>query len=383
MKVSVPSNSIFLPSSELRFGFLASSVVNNLESDNYQIRLAAIKDLVSTVQTTASNQIDVDRFLDFIMQFLDDDNIMIAEKSCSVIESLCYNLYGNAALYKNHLLKMAVSHLGSKKKFLTLFAQNILHIMIKSISPQIILSDVFSMTLMSPPRTLTSLFNFVTNEVKTGIVAPSILTKYAFILEDALNSDDRNLVESAQNCLQEIKIKDFYTYETIAQRIKTAYINSTSVQNTSSNNTKNLGFKTQTYSNFNYLNSSSSDYKQPFLTPVNNHYTKMNRSFISHATFALAEEDNIELSTSKPSSADDSRVSTSKVSIGDSNDLNIPQIYDDLNIDNQSNQFYNENLSKKTIKTTNNTANIIDKQKITKSNSSPKTRLLKIYTAKS
>ena len=71
MKVSVPSNSIFLPSSELRFGFLASSVVNNLESDNYQIRLAAIKDLVSTVQTTASNQIDVDRFLDFIMQFLD------------------------------------------------------------------------------------------------------------------------------------------------------------------------------------------------------------------------------------------------------------------------------------------------------------------------
>lgn len=375
------SNQILLPTSELRFGFLASSVYNNLESDNYQVRLATIKDLVSTVQTTASSQIEIDKFLDYMVKFLDDDNIIIAQKSCAVIESLCYNLYGNIALYKNHLLKIVIPNLGQKKKFLSTFSQNILHMMMKSISPQIILSEVFSMTLLSPSRTLTQLFNFVSNEIENGTVPPHILTKYAFILEDALNSDDRNLVESVQTCLQEIKIRDIYSFETIIQRIKTAYSNSNSFQTPNINNNNNnynkfSGLKTQTFTNLNLTNSSSSDYRQPFFSANNYHYTKLNRSFISNATFALVDDDK-SVSNSKPGSADDSRVPTAKINIENSNDFDVPQVYDDFDTSDQKNQEYPNYRS--ILK---DSGNSNEKQKFSKSMKSSKKRLLKIHTTK-
>lgn len=353
-----PSNQILSQISELQFGFLASSVISNLESDDYQIRLSTINNLITTVQTTTTNQIDVDRFLDYMLMFLDDENIIVAEKSCVVIESLCYNLYGNVALYKNHLLRIAVSNLGSKKKFLSLFGQNILHIMIKSISPQIIISEVFSMTLMSPPRTLIHLFDFIKNEVNNNTIPPLILPKYAFIFEDVLNSEDRNLVESAQYCLQAIKNKDLASYETITKRIKIAYHSTSSIQNPTSNNTnRNFGFRNQA-SFTNSLNSSSTNYKQPFISSKKDTYTKVNRSFASHATFASPEDDNIEISTSKPGSADDSRIN-----IENSNDFDAPQVYNDLN-DIDLRIHYNA----------------VNKTKITKSLSSPKTRLLRIQT---
>lgn len=329
-------NQILSPVSELRFGFLASSVICNLESDDYQIRRSSIDNLITTIQTTASNQIDVDRFLDYIIKFLDDENIIVAEKSCTVIETLCANLHGNIALYKNHFLKIAISQLGSKKKFLYTFGQNILHIMIKSISQQKIVSEIFSMTLMSPPHTLKNLFNFIANEVKNDIISPSILTKYAFIFEDSLNSDNISLAESAQNCLQIIKIKDPTSFYTISQRIKISYNNLTQAQNTTpSSNSKYFGIKAQTsFSNHSFSQTQHTNSK-PIISP-NNRYPKSNRSFISHATFALEEDENIEITTSKPGSADDSKVPTARVNIGNSSDLDIPQIFDDFDEENNN-----------------------------------------------
>lgn len=335
MNTNSSFNQILSPVSELRFGFLASSVICNLESDDYQIRRSSINNLITTIQTTASNQIDVDRFLDYIIKFLDDENIIVAEKSCTVIETLCVNLHGNIALYKNHLLKIAISQLGSKKKFLYTFGQNILHIMVKSISQQKIVSEIFSMTLMSPPHTLKNLFNFIANEVKNDIISPSILTKYAFIFEDSLNSDNASLAESAQNCLQIIKIKDPTSFYTISQRIKISYNNnSTQTQNTTpASNNKYFGIKTQTsFSNHSFSQTQPTN-RQSIISP-NNRNPKSNRSFISHATFALAEDENIEITTSKPGSADDSKVPTARVNIGNSSDLDIPQIFDDFDEEN-------------------------------------------------
>ncbi|OHT10657.1 hypothetical protein TRFO_04159 [Tritrichomonas foetus] len=369
--------------SELAFGFLASSVIEKLESENYQIRQNAISDLISTIQTTASNRIEVDPFVDYILKFTNDENIIVAESCCQVIESLCANLRGNVALYKSHFLKIAINHLGSKRKFLSAFAKNILHIMVKSISPQTVISDVFTQTLMAPPRTISDVFNFVSSEITYGTIQPSMMTKFAFIFEDSINSDDNNLVESVQNCLQVIKSNDKNSFLTIAHRMNISNNSSHNMPHNTSNNmpnympndmsnvsNKNSGANYYFYDEYNDPNEFSYSYQQSSVTSrsldkmkgnlaqtssKSLNFTSKNSSFIpainykrpilstnnkntanmvlglninrvakSKSIFSSPEIDEIEIITSKPGSADDSRVPTARVTIGDTDDLKFP-----------------------------------------------------------
>ena len=208
-----------LASSELAFNFLPSSTIENLESENENIRLSTIRDLIATVRTTPPSHINVEQFTNYMLKFLDDEFIQISQLTCSVIESLCINLSGNMTIYKNFFMKIAIRFLGSEKIFGSKMSFNILHIMLKEISPQNVLSDLFTRTLTSPSYVLTNLFNFITNELVNDTIQPIYLTRYSFSFEDALNSDDIQLEKAVKYCLFTIKGKDPSIFGTIFQKM--------------------------------------------------------------------------------------------------------------------------------------------------------------------
>ena len=110
-----------LASSELAFNFLPSSTIENLESENENIRLSTIRNLIATVRTTPPSHINVEQFTNYMLKFLDDEFIQISQLTCSVIESLCINLSGNMTIYKNFFMKIAIRFLGSDSVSLLLF----------------------------------------------------------------------------------------------------------------------------------------------------------------------------------------------------------------------------------------------------------------------
>lgn len=206
-------------SNELKFGFLPSLVIENLESDNLQTRIRQMSDLITTVQTTDPNHINVDQFTDYITTFFSDKSSIISEKSPQVILSLCHNLHSNIALYKTHFLSIIISNLSSTNFSIVQFNESLFHLMMTNISPQNVLLDLFSLTLDSSSETISLLLNLIAKEIQHSDIDVAFFHKFSFLFEDSFNSQNDQLIESAKKCLQAIKNKDILTYSKIVKNV--------------------------------------------------------------------------------------------------------------------------------------------------------------------
>ena len=205
---------------ELCCGFIPSTQYEQLYSPDYRVREVTTSNLISTIQTTPSELIDIEGFLKVIDPLLRDPNMKVVQNSYNMLKTLITNLDQNCALYVHSLVKTALTLYMDTRKFVRQFGNELITQLLKILSPSSVLSEMVRTLHNAPPQVAVESLEFVDSLVQYNIIPSILLTQFTFYLDSALNSPHVSVQTAAKKFLNSLAFRDPTTYGNIIGNLK-------------------------------------------------------------------------------------------------------------------------------------------------------------------
>ena len=205
---------------DLCCGFIPSTQFEQLHSTDYRVRELTTSNLISTIQTTPSELIDIEEFLKVIDPLLRDPNMKVVQNSYNMLKTLITNLDQNCALHVHSLVKTALALYMDTRKFVRQFGNELITQLLKILSPSSILSEMVRTLHNAPPQVAVESLEFVDSLVQFNVIPSVLLTQFTFYLDSALNSPHVSVQTAANKFLNSLAFRDPTTYGNIIGNLK-------------------------------------------------------------------------------------------------------------------------------------------------------------------
>lgn len=189
-------------------------------SPDYHVRESITSNLITTIQTTPTDIINVDEFLEIIKPLTKDPNMKVVQNVYIMVKTLISNLDQNTTLYVHQLVQTALSLYSDTRKFVRQFGNEILTQLLKSLSPTAVLAEMVRNLNNATLQVSLQALEYIEYLIQYNVVPSALMTQFTFYLDNSLGSPHIQLQLAAAKFLDSLSFRDPTTANNIISQFK-------------------------------------------------------------------------------------------------------------------------------------------------------------------